>query len=532
MDESLLLDGNDDILESSYISSLGRKSMKSRGLSKAKPQQPKTNTAKKHRNIGDVPRLLQMLKPRQTVLSSMVRSSKGPRQRNDEANTGQNSPMSLVQKGGKDQGDSTATITPQKPTIDLTKQVPERRTWAEFSSQLATQKTPQCHDRNESRQQRDQELYVGAVVQKPTSERICDRLGERASMAQVASVTPMDYGIPRTSIQSNPQSSMRSHQEAAISRKRAAPSASWNQTKRNQEKSQQRAFARRKDNPFAFFQHDPNDAESFLDGLSVENNSKSSIIPERELEAFRAKTVNKGGLNTAPRGPYRGRCGQKRRRNFPIDQIISNQELLRMKAAEVESYSSRHDFVPRNPEPTSFSLRAEEQLNPPRNLRSKFSMDLDYESVVGGGYSRLDPRYPTSEREFAYQPRMRSTQEFSKIQDFIQRQPQLFHPSDALPSQLATPGFMEPPGWHDRWDNRDEIRRADGASPTLSYSPPQVLPQESGFAGSGYGFAGEARNSDMESLWTDREERGPNQMISPRKLDQSRGENIFDNAFF
>lgn len=51
-------------------------------------------------------------------------------------------------------------------------------------------------------------------------------------------------------------------------RAKRAFSQEWQHSRRKQQKNQQRAFVSRNDNPFSLFQHDPNDAESFLDGIS------------------------------------------------------------------------------------------------------------------------------------------------------------------------------------------------------------------------------------------------------------------------
>ena len=116
--------------------------------------------------------------------------------------------------------------------------------------------------------------------------------------------------------------------------------ASWNQAKRKQQKSQQRAFASKKDNPFAFYQHDPNDAESHLDALSSDNKGTSSIIPAQELDSLRRKSVSyQRPRITDGRRAVTEQASQKRRRNFSPYGRVSNQELLRMKAAEQEAYS-------------------------------------------------------------------------------------------------------------------------------------------------------------------------------------------------
>jgi hypothetical protein len=52
---------------------------------------------------------------------------------------------------------------------------------------------------------------------------------------------------------------------------------SWKQTKRQQQKYQERGFARKKDNPFSIYKHDPNDAESYLDHLTRHNKDDKGV---------------------------------------------------------------------------------------------------------------------------------------------------------------------------------------------------------------------------------------------------------------
>ena len=153
--------------------------------------------------------------------------------------------------------------------------------------------------------------------------------------------TTIDRRQPRMQSQTTTQSSryLQSHQS---SKKSKMSTNAWRQAKRKQERSQQRAFSSRKDNPFAFFQHDPNDTEAFLEGLSTRGTSTSSIIPERELEketleiASRMprnkRVTNNGGRHTP---------NPKRRRHTRISplQDVSNEELLRSKAAEHCAFS-------------------------------------------------------------------------------------------------------------------------------------------------------------------------------------------------
>lgn len=126
------------------------------------------------------------------------------------------------------------------------------------------------------------------------------------------------------------------------SNKRSLPT-SWNQTRRKQQRSQQRAFASKRDNPFAHFQHDPNDAESYLEGLSSQSQSQSrfqtSLIPQSKLNHLHkyANTVAQPHRNAQHTSSFgRQRVDRQRRRNGG-HQAMSNQELLQRKAEESQA---------------------------------------------------------------------------------------------------------------------------------------------------------------------------------------------------
>lgn len=108
---------------------------------------------------------------------------------------------------------------------------------------------------------------------------------------------------------------------------------SWSHAKRKQQRFQQRAFTRKNDNPFAYFQHDPNDGESFLESLSMSKSpDRSSLIPKERLKPYRSKShqmgMYKGGIvRNRNRRPFRSSCN------------VSSEALLRMKAAESQAVS-------------------------------------------------------------------------------------------------------------------------------------------------------------------------------------------------
>jgi len=126
---------------------------------------------------------------------------------------------------------------------------------------------------------------------------------------------------------------------------------SWKQAKREQQRSQQRAFAKKQDNPFSLYKHDPNDAESFLDALSSRNaglSPQSSVIPSEGLRALskvyetprhfqqQARTANR--RHEPASGSWL--CG---RRPAPEGRV-SSRELLAQKAAVCNKNASMMSF--------------------------------------------------------------------------------------------------------------------------------------------------------------------------------------------
>ena len=77
----------------------------------------------------------------------------------------------------------------------------------------------------------------------------------------------------------------------------------WKREKVQQHRTQQRAFVRKKDNPFSDFKCDPNDAENALDSLlSVIPPSSNQVIPVEGLRALEsAYTPYEGSQSTAHR---------------------------------------------------------------------------------------------------------------------------------------------------------------------------------------------------------------------------------------
>jgi hypothetical protein len=216
-----------------------------------------------------------------------------------------------------------------------------------FSSALRTPPTaPQFEPSLQTPQFAGIATLGTAPVQQPSVHPVANRppaIVEISKHPNQSFRTPSDYGSQYNDNLSAQNRSRYPTAPSSIESKRKRGSdvnASWNQAKRKQQKSQQRAFGRKTDNPFAFYQHDPNDAESHLDALSSDNKDSSSIIPAQELDALRRKSVSYQRPRIADgRRAVTEQASQKRRRNFSPYGRVSNQELLRMKAAEQEAYS-------------------------------------------------------------------------------------------------------------------------------------------------------------------------------------------------
>ena len=129
----------------------------------------------------------------------------------------------------------------------------------------------------------------------------------------------------------------------------------WQNAKREQERSQRRVFARKKDNPFAAYQHDPNSAESNLVSLSLTSRpSPDSIIPNEGLrslsQAYNGERSNYLSLApTTGSTASRGGGNQRMRRRFAID----NGDLLAMKAQEQMVYSGLPSYTEEHRVPTT-----------------------------------------------------------------------------------------------------------------------------------------------------------------------------------
>jgi hypothetical protein len=116
-----------------------------------------------------------------------------------------------------------------------------------------------------------------------------------------------------------------------------ASTMTWRQQKKQHVQSQRSAFVRKKDNPFANYKHDPNDAESRLEQLSSQ---KNSIIPTEELTVLDREYRNQPSF-AAPTQQASSDYRSQRptgRRNYGNN--LTGRDLLAQKSRECMSYSA------------------------------------------------------------------------------------------------------------------------------------------------------------------------------------------------
>lgn len=195
-------------------------------------------------------------------------------------------------------------------------------------------------------------------------------------------------------------------------------SAPWQQTKRKQQRSQQRAFASKRDNPFAHFQHDPNDAESYLEGLSSQSQGqkrfRNSLIPQSELDHLKkySNTANRPSYQTKSRGFGRQRMDRRRRPNG-VHQPVSNQELLRRKAFESQAQFAAHQWSHPNREAHSAECLGAPVLENSYSNFENLQMQGQYQDGMTDSWPH-DHRTPTFEQPFdrGFQPSITQPETF------------------------------------------------------------------------------------------------------------------------
>ena len=120
--------------------------------------------------------------------------------------------------------------------------------------------------------------------------------------------------------------------------------SAWNKEKREQRNLQQRAFIAERENPFSRFKFDPNDAESNLEALASshahQQQQPNCIIPPEVLAQLPTrlrkdhKTVSQSSYGSRNMSRASSRFGTGRPKRYRSTHIMSNHDILHMKAQE------------------------------------------------------------------------------------------------------------------------------------------------------------------------------------------------------
>lgn len=97
--------------------------------------------------------------------------------------------------------------------------------------------------------------------------------------------------------------------------------SSWKKAKVQQERSQRRAFVRKKDNPFALYSHDPNNAESALEELALQTDeaAQTSIIPPEILRQPAPSQFQRNSFQRRQMGQGKRRARQSTARQSNVE---------------------------------------------------------------------------------------------------------------------------------------------------------------------------------------------------------------------
>lgn len=156
---------------------------------------------------------------------------------------------------------------------------------------------------------------------------------QRESATATPEVAPITPANPSPGVDSG-SPKVDPHHERSVSTKRTRDIPTlWMKSQKKQQRTQQRAFASTRDNPFSFFQHDPNDAEYFLDDLSRQSRETNTTVIPNEVYAGYITGTNPCQRFARQHQPWTH--GHRRRR---IERE-SSQEILRNKAHEAALYS-------------------------------------------------------------------------------------------------------------------------------------------------------------------------------------------------
>ncbi len=301
LDESLALDGNDEIKKSSFVLT---------------PVKSKTTASKKKKKTSST-------KKRDTTQDMMRHMVRGI----DD--------MRVPKRTTSNKKDKTKSmnLTPS-------------------SSAPKKQCTTSCTNVDSARKRYKSNWSDTIVTPSPTP---IAKYPSKNSRSQVNTPTPFVNKSPALQSRAYGSTSIISQESSSMGDRRGD---SWNKQKREQKVFQQRAFGSSKENPFSAFKFDPNDCERNLEQESLQvsqtNTTTSSIFPPSFQSNLTPSTIRKhgrsrvfrGGLSNA-RTPSKFKAttsfvGSGRRNRTAIAQIRapSNQDLLRQKAEEQQAYAA------------------------------------------------------------------------------------------------------------------------------------------------------------------------------------------------
>jgi hypothetical protein len=326
LDETCVLDGNSQVHTSTFRASSKVQTRNSKLSQKAKPQE-KAKTTCHIRNanpkLRHIPKSTSKSRETFRVPTLKQHISNGSRQQGDAVN--RSNPSTTLPFFTEEGVEKRAAITPQTQRTQMQKAT------AKGHPSLSPQSIPPV---------------TGVVDCTETWAMTMGGFAQQSSTSQQTSFQSLNSARPAAYVSPLVHQMHPASKSIGPSKKRDH-TGSWNQTKRKQQRSQQRAFASKKDNPFAYFQHDPNDAESFLAGLSTQSSVQSSIIPQAKLQELHRN--NHSGVRPSYRSQPRrtfNRPPDRKRRNFGGRPQVSNQELLRMKAEESQAHVQAQQWRP------------------------------------------------------------------------------------------------------------------------------------------------------------------------------------------
>lgn len=187
--------------------------------------------------------------------------------------------------------------------------------------------------------QSDENQVFSIIHSEQTPLRKRDKSTPVAIPSRVALVTP---ATAPHQCQDESQHISGRQQGSTPDKRKWDTSNSWIISQRKQQRTQRRAFASQSDNPFAFFQHDPNDAESFLESLSERSQqNQSCIIPEKVLQKFTRENNRRERFTRSHNIHPRATVQRRRRQILGSAPRVCNKDILRKKAQEASTCTGK-----------------------------------------------------------------------------------------------------------------------------------------------------------------------------------------------